>query len=183
MNRSIGNSAKQKIVGLSEIEQWIRKGYCFQYNRIITLPHETNKYYLFDATAVPDDKCVFVFPIDFYNVGAGPCYVNYRFNHNYAGGSTISITNRNGESDNIPGSIVSINPTGSDLGDIQSQNKISMAGELPSRSGGGDSRLRGKFIVNKSYPVLFEIINDDSSDCDAESFFVFCEVPRKDLKY
>jgi hypothetical protein len=159
--------------------EWEDKGFCFQYNQLVTMPDSAtaNKYFLFDPTGVDGDIWLHVFPLTFTNVEDGPVVVNYYAGSNYSGGTPLPLLNRNGRSAAAPATVVTEDPTGTVLGTRTSANKVAKGGALPSQSGGGNSGLNLPFIANNTTTFLIEIVNTSGITVTGEIYFEVCEVP------
>lgn len=172
------NAGQREVVSKTQSENWTDNGFCFQYNAVVTFPSATNKYFLFDPTAVPDGYVLHVSPLLFSNCEDGPVYVNYYVGHNYTGGTPVALLNRNSNSSNTASSVIYENPTGTVLGTKTSANKIATGGGVPAFPGGGSSLASSPYIQSNQVTVLIEIDNNSGAPVDAEGYFQFCEVPK-----
>jgi hypothetical protein len=172
------NVIRREIVSKDLANYWTREGFCFQYNDVVTFPSATNKYYLFDPSAVPDDYTLYVFPLSWANCEDGPVYVNFYAGHNYTGGVAVNLINRNSNSLITPYSKIYENPTGTSKGILTSENKIAVGGGVPAFPGGGSSvTAPAPYIQSNQFTVLIEIVNASGGDVDAEGFIEICETP------
>lgn len=172
--------------GLSNIaktqkEEWTDKGFCFQYDFVRTFPDTgtSDTLFLFNPAGIGADIILHVFPLEFVNPEDGPIIINYYAGGDYAGGTPLTLLNKNGNSSNTANVVVTEAPTGTTKGLLTSSNKVAKGGALPSQSGGGQPSENRPFIASASVPFLIEIVNSSGAAVATGVYFEFCEVPKQ----